>query len=110
MIVDLKKLNQYDLLLKEIKLIKDLVSNNTEKRWLSTRELSKYLDYSQDRIHKLKGSEFLEGIHYHKRSGKLLFNKQKIDDWVRGIETHSLANPLNVEESINNIIEDLLTS
>ena len=66
----------------DIKSIKKSLENRVEKKWLSTKELAEYLDYSQDRLHKLKGDEFIEGIHYYKRKGKLLFDKSKIDDWV----------------------------
>ena len=110
MIEELKKICQAEQILNEIQSLKGLVLEHKGKRWLSTKELSQYLDYSQDRIHKLKGSEFIEGIHYYKRSGKLLFDRYQIDNWVQGIETHNLAYSFNVEESINNIIENLKAS
>jgi len=92
----------------DIKTIKKLFENRIEKRWLSTKEVAEYLDYSQDRIHKLKGEAFIEGIHFHKRSGKLLFDKAKIDDWVLGIETYDLNGGFNVEEKVNDLLKDLL--
>lgn len=66
----------------DIKIIKKSFENRVEKKCLSTKELAKYLDNSQDRLHKLKGDEFILGIHFHKRKGKLLFDKNKIDNWV----------------------------
>ena len=70
------------IICKDVKLIKKSFENRVEKKWLSTKELAEYLDYSQDRLHKLKGDEFIEGVHYYKRKGKLLFDKNKIDNWV----------------------------
>jgi|GEM_PF-610907 len=87
-------------------LIKSFESRN-EKRWLSTKELSNYLDYSEDRIHKLKGVEFMEGVHYHKTAGKLLFDITKIDNWVMGITTEQ---SINTENYINELFDDILTS
>lgn len=69
---------------KEIKMIKKAFENRVEKKWFTIKELAEYLDYSQDRLHKLKGDEFIEGIHYYKRKGKLLFDKYKVDEWVVG--------------------------
>ena len=53
-----------------------------EKRWLNIAETSHYLGYSKDHIHKLKNDSFILGKHYHKKSGKLLFDKAELDNWV----------------------------
>ena len=110
MTIDFKDLELIKEIYNDIKLIKKTFENRIEKRWLSTKETAQYLDYSEDRIHHLKGDAFIEGIHYHKRSGKLLFDKQKIDDWVIGIETHDLVNQLDVQGTVNNILDGLLVS
>lgn len=64
-----------------IKLQKEGVA---EKKWLSSNELATYLGYSADKIHKLKRSEWIENVHYYKPTGKLLFDKNKVDEWVIG--------------------------
>ena len=53
-----------------------------EKRWLNIAETSHYLGYSKDHIHKLKNDSFILGKHYHKKSGRLLFDKCELDNWV----------------------------
>ena len=108
MIIKFEGIEKLDEILNELNIIKQ--NQTIDKKWLSVKELSEYLDYSTDRIHKLKGTEFLEGIHYYKRSGKLLFDKEKIDKWVLGINPTSINNQVNVEETVNNLIEDLLVS
>lgn len=53
-----------------------------EKRWLNTKEASYYLGYSKDHIHKLKDSHLIEGKHYFKKAGRILFDKLELDNWV----------------------------
>lgn len=110
MTIDFKDLGLIKEIHAEIQLMKKTFENRVEKRWLSVKELAEYLDYSTDRIHKLKGEEFFEGFHYHKRSGKLLFDKQKVDDWVIGIDSYNPNANVNVENTVNNILDDLLDS
>ena len=108
MTVDFNYLELIPVLMEEVIGLKKTFENRVEKKWLSTKELAIYLDYSQDRIHKLKGEAFFENIHYHKRSGKLLFDKDKIDKWVLGLETHNLTNKVNVEDKVNGLLEGLV--
>ena len=61
---------------------------NSEKRWLNTKEASYYLGYSKEHIHKLKDNYLIEGKHYYKKAGRVLFDKLELDTWV----TTSLAN------------------
>lgn len=91
MTVDFNYLELLPVVVKKLEELTKTFENRVEKKWLSTKELAIYLDYSQDRIHKLKGEEFFENIHYHKRSGKLLFDKDKIDKWVLGLESNTLV-------------------
>lgn len=53
-----------------------------EKRWLNVNETAHYLGYSKDHIHKLKNEHFIEGKHYYKKIGRLLFDKIELDNWV----------------------------
>ena len=76
---------------------------SSEKRWLNIKEASNYLGYSQDHIHKLKNSYFIEGKHYYKKTGKLLFDKVAIDSWVQ-----SSTSSLDAKEVANKILKDLI--
>ena len=58
------------------------LENSFTKRWLSVRELAEYLSYSNDRVYKLKDEYFIEGIHFYKKSGKILFDRVAIDSWM----------------------------
>lgn len=108
--INFENLDKIDDILKLLNTVLVNQQNLTPKKWLSVRELSEYLDYSTDRIHKLKNVEFLEGIHYHKRAGKLLFDKELIDKWVIGIDTRSVNNTVDIEDSVNKILESLAVS
>lgn len=66
-------------------LIKLQKEGTIEKKWLSIEEMTFYLNsYSRDKLYKLVQEEWIEGVHYHKPTGKLIFNKHKINDWVEG--------------------------
>lgn len=109
---NLSKGNTMDVKFENLNKIDDLImlfnkmseNQGTKKRWLSVRELAIYLDYSSDRIHKLKGSEFIDGVHYHKRSGKLLFDKFKVDEWVLGISDSRIEN--DVRNTVTHILNN----
>ena len=75
---------------------------NGEKRWLNTKEASYYLGYSQEHIHKLKDNHLIEGKHYFKKAGRVLFDKLALDSWV----TTSLVN-IDANEIVNFVLEDL---
>ena len=74
-----------------------------EKRWLNIAETSLYLGYSKDHIHKLKNDSFILGTHYHKKSGKLLFDKLELDNWVTFDRDTKDA-----KEIANEVLKDLL--
>ena len=56
--------------------------NNSSKRWMSVKELSAYLTFGKDKIYKMIDVVFIESEHYYKKENRLLFDKQKIDEWV----------------------------
>jgi len=58
------------------------LENTHTKRWLSVKDLAEYLSYSADRIYKFKDTVFIEGLHFYKKSGKILFDRVAIDEWV----------------------------
>ena len=74
-----------------------------EKRWLNTKEASYYLGYSQEHIHKLKDNHLIEGKHYFKKAGRVLFDKVELDNWVK----YSL-NEINPKQIAENILKDLI--
>ena len=81
------------------------IENKIEKRWLNINEASEYIGYKKDAIHKkVQNGEFQRGIHYHKESGKLLFDKNELDNWVMGISTLKTS----TDVIVNNIMENVV--
>lgn len=80
------------------------LEDSSAKRWLSVRELATYLSYSSDRIYKIKEECFIEGIHFFKKSGKILFDRVAIDSWVVGKDT------LEVNIQQRQIVDNILSS
>ena len=83
------------------KLNKQLEENHT-KRWLSVKELATYLSYSTDRIYKIKEEHFIEGIHFFKKSGKILFDRVAIDSWV--VEKDTLETNIQQRQIVDNVL------
>lgn len=83
------------------KLSRQLEEGNA-KRWLSVKELATYLSYSSDRIYKIKEEQFIEGIHFFKKSGKILFDRVAIDSWVVGKDT--LETNIQQRQIVDNIL------
>lgn len=79
--------------------------NSNYKRWLSVKELSEYLTFGKDKIYKMIDVQFIESEHYYRKENRLLFDKQKIDEWV-------LNTPSKNEsfQDTKSIIEDVLSS
>ena len=89
----------------EIELIKNRLNHSDSKRWLSVKELSQYLSYSKDTIYRLKEDQFIENIHFYKRSGKILFDRVAIDQWVIGKDITNDSN-----KSRRHIVDNILSS
>ena len=106
--INFENLNKIDEILKLLNQIHLNQSTQSSKKWLSVKELWIYLDYSKDRIHKLKGVEFFDGVHYYKRSWKLLFDKDMIDKWVVWIDTKNINWTVDVQDTVNNILDWIL--
>lgn len=84
--------------------LEELLSNHIDKRWLNTRELSAYLGYSKESIDKkVLNGEFILDIHYYKTSAKRLFDKEEIDNWIRGIPSSKTPSNAIVEEILYDI-------
>ena len=99
--ISFENLKKIDTILEKIELLENKISS--EKRWLNTKEASHYLGYSQEHIHKLKDNHLLEGKHYFKKAGRVLFDKLALDNWV----TISAKN-INPKEIAESILKDLI--
>lgn len=73
------------------------------KKWLNVSETAHYLGYSKDYIHKLKDTYFLENKHFYKKAGRLLFDKDELDIWVK-----SSNNKIDAREIANKIMKGLI--
>jgi len=73
------------------------------KRWLNIKEASEYLGYSKDHLHKIKENHLIEGKHYHKKVGKILFDKIELDNWIM-----TSFNKQDVQKIVNDVLKDLI--
>lgn len=106
MMIGLEYLELIPKLLNEIKALKLNQAVDTGKRWLNSRELSDYIGYSMDAINKMvKDDVFVDGIHYHKPSKKLLFDKEQINNWIVGIKDDKHKQRVNV--AVQNILKGI---
>ena len=71
--ISFENLKKIDTILEKLESLENKISS--EKRWLNIKEASYYLGYSKDHIHKLKENYLLEGKHYFKKAGRILFDK-----------------------------------
>ena len=79
--------------------------NNSTKRWMSVKELSAYLTFGKDKIYKMIDVQFIESEHYYKRENRLLFDKQKIDEWV----VNSASNKTSIQDA-KLIVDGIMSS
>lgn len=96
-----ENLEKIDILINKLEDIEQKISS--EKRWLNIAEVAYYLGYSKDHIYKLKTDTFIQGIHYHKKIGRILFDKIEIDRWVT-----TSASKINTNDIANKILEGIL--
>lgn len=87
-----------------IRLMNEKIDNKIEKRWFNVEEAAHYLGYSKDYIHKLKAEYFIEGIHFYKKAGRVLFDKIELDKWV---VSNNVAN-INAKDIASNVLDDIL--
>lgn len=103
--IDFNKLHEISEVLAIVKKLEKEISSKVEKRWLTVRELSKYIGYSTNTIYKMINTEFLFNVHYYRPTGKVMFDKFAIDNWIIGVGTVVPANIIT-----NEIIDKLLTA
>ncbi len=102
--IGIEYLNLLPQLAEDLKQIKQRLEEEHSKRWMNVRELAQYLGYSKDRIYKIKDEYFLEGEHFHNRTGKILFDRVAIDSWVVGKETDE------THKSQRQVVDNILSS
>lgn len=89
----IKILNQIPQISAQLdELIKLQKEEKIEKKWLNVEETAFYLGYSKDKTYKLIQDEWIEGVHYFKPTGRVIVDKNKIDDWVKNGATVSVNN------------------
>jgi len=102
--IDMENINLIKNIVQDLEVIKKAVSTIQTKRWMTVIELSKYLGYSKDSIYKLKDETFIENLHFYRKTGKILFDRVAIDDWIVGKENHDLI------QSQQKIVDNVLLS
>ena len=103
--IDMENINLIKDIANNIEMIKKSLSSTQTKRWLNTRELATYLGYSKDRIYKIKEEVFIENLHFYKKTGKILFDRVAIDDWVVGKENHEIIQ--SRQYTVDNILSSI---
>ncbi len=96
-----ENLEKIDDIMNKLNYIEQKISS--PKRWLNVKETAIYLGYSKDHIHKLKDTHFTSGLHYHKKAGRVLFDKVELDSWVT-----STFNEIDVDTIVKDVIKDLI--
>ena len=103
-----ESLNLLPAIDKRLIVLEKILSDSSDKRWLNTTEVSSYMGYSKENIYKMvQRNELILGVHYHKRCKKLLFDKNEVDNWVMGINTHPL---MDMNQVVNSTIEEIISS
>lgn len=106
MTIEIKELNEVLAIVKDLK---QIMSNSNSKKWMSVNELAKYIDYSKNAIYKMIGNQFIENYHFYKQSGKLLFETEKIDQWIRSPKIKP-ANHVEIDSKINDMLKSIKCS
>lgn len=101
--IDMENINLIKNMADDLETIKRSLQNNSDKRWLNTAETALYLGYSKEHIPKLKNEHFMEGVHYHKKAGRVLFDKFELDNWVT-----SSVNKMSAKDIANEIMKNLI--
>lgn len=105
--MDLTKAVEYLALLPQIfTMIKELRESLhiKNKKWLSTQEVSEYIPFSISKINKMLNVTLIEGIHFYKKEGKKIFDREALDKWITARES---ANSLTYKDN-SAIVADVL--
>ena len=101
--LNIEAVNQIPQIFDMLKVLSEKIENKIEKRWLNVTETAYYLGYSKDHIHKLKTNHFIEGVHFYKKAGRVLFDKAELDKWV--ISSKNMISP---QEIASVVLKDLI--
>jgi len=83
--VELENLEKIPELIDLLNEINSKLNNQVKSKWLSVKQLIEYIDYSKSTIYKkVDSNEFIQNVHYYRREGKLFFDKNEVDNWVKG--------------------------
>lgn len=97
-VINFENLEKIEDMLKILLLIKKDTSNHFEKRWLTTKELERYIGYKERTIKKfIEDGELVNGKHFYKKGRKNLFDRLEIDNWIindNEIDSNELARAL----------------
>ena len=52
-------------------------------------------------------NEWIEGYHYHKKIGKIIFDSHAIDKWILGEDTKSKIQKIDVNQIVDSILKDI---
>jgi hypothetical protein len=102
--IEMENINLIKEMAQDIAMIKKEIYSTNQKRWLGVKELAEYLNYSKDRIYKIKEEFFIENLHFYKKTGKILFDRVAIDDWMVGKDNNDLI------QSQRQIVDNVLLS
>ncbi len=80
--------------------------NNSSKRWMSVKELSLYLTFGKDKIYKMIDVQFVESEHYYRKENRLIFDREKIDEWILDTPTNKSSSQ-DAKLIINNVLSSL---
>ena len=83
--VQLENLEQIPNIINLLNEINSKLNNQVESKWLTVKQLIKYIDYSRSTIYKkVDSNEFIQNVHYYRQEKKLIFDKNEIDNWIKG--------------------------
>ena len=81
--INFESLNDITEILTLLTSVNEKIERGTlNKRWLSVNELANYIPFSKDKIYKMIDIEFEEGIHFYRKENKIIFDNNKIDEWI----------------------------
>ncbi|MDP3588884.1 MAG: helix-turn-helix domain-containing protein [Sulfuricurvum sp.] len=109
MTLEIKELDVINEVFAIVKDLKKMINNSNSKKWMSVNELAEYICYSKDAIYKMIGTQFIENYHFYKQSGKLLFETEKIDQWIRSPKIKP-ANHVEIDSNIDDIFKSIKCS
>lgn len=80
--------------------------NKSSKKWMSVKELSQYLTFGKDKIYKMIDVQFIESEHYYKKENRLIFDREKIDEWVSNTPSNKTSSQ-DVKQVVNDVLSSL---